>query len=149
MEPHHQVIAQFENALKTCVDEWLCGNDAVALSDNLQELFGDMLFQYFERTLIEHVGEPVTFASSNDSVNHHTIVKLPKIKLPEFLSQPDVNVMAVAVGAKKAPRPMNCWIIFRDAMHRKLKADEPHLTIQEICKYTFPASPGGPNLTAS
>jgi hypothetical protein len=29
---------------------------------------------------------------------------------------------------------MNCWIIFRDAMHKQLKAESPHLTVQQICK---------------
>jgi hypothetical protein len=34
----------------------------------------------------------------------------------------------------KAPRPMNCWIIFRDVMHKQLKFDNPELSVQEICK---------------
>ncbi|KAF2271215.1 hypothetical protein CC78DRAFT_485010, partial [Lojkania enalia] len=33
------------------------------------------------------------------------------------------------------PRPMNCWMLYRDSMHKKLKAVNPDLTVQEICNW--------------
>ncbi|KAF2735122.1 mating type protein 2, partial [Polyplosphaeria fusca] len=30
------------------------------------------------------------------------------------------------------PRPMNCWMLFRDNEHKRLKAENPNLTVHEI-----------------
>ncbi|KAF2021735.1 mating type protein 2, partial [Aaosphaeria arxii CBS 175.79] len=30
------------------------------------------------------------------------------------------------------PRPMNCWMLYRDEKHRELKAKNPNLTVQQI-----------------
>lgn len=35
---------------------------------------------------------------------------------------------------KKPPRPMNSWMLFRDHYHKSLKAQNPNLTVQQICK---------------
>lgn len=43
----------------------------------------------------------------------------------------------VLIGQKKPPRPMNCWMLFRDDRHKKLKAENPDLTVQQICKFYF------------
>jgi hypothetical protein len=50
--------------------------------------------------------------------------------------QTAIDMAAVDAGLKNAPRPMNCWIIFRDVMHKSLKLGYPELTVQEICKHT-------------
>lgn len=39
------------------------------------------------------------------------------------------------------PRPMNCFMLFRDDMHKKVKATNPDLSVQEICKYQLSRSP--------
>jgi hypothetical protein len=41
---------------------------------------------------------------------------------------------------KNPPRPMNCWLLFRDDMHKKLKASNPELSVQAICKLFNPCS---------
>ncbi|KAF1966918.1 hypothetical protein BU23DRAFT_485163 [Bimuria novae-zelandiae CBS 107.79] len=33
---------------------------------------------------------------------------------------------------KKAPRPMNCWMLFRDEHHKQLKDQNPQMTVQQI-----------------
>ncbi|KAF1841441.1 HMG DNA binding protein [Cucurbitaria berberidis CBS 394.84] len=139
-------IAQFENTLDTCVNEWRGGKDAILLQDNFQELFGDFALHFFERSLSERVGQPVALTSVGSGNIHHTLVQMPKTQRPELLAQvqqADISQTGrsertplttdpIAIGVKKAPRPMNCWIIFRDAMHKKLKIENPHLTVQQI-----------------
>jgi hypothetical protein len=51
------------------------------------------------------------------------------------------NAVTTTIGTKKAPRPMNCWIIFRDSMHKQLKGEHPDLSVQEICKHNCTLSP--------
>lgn len=142
-------MAQFQSALDACMHGWHHGDDVVLLQSNIQELFGDMLLQYFERSLTQQVGHPVTFTFSNGSDGYRTLVKMPTSKNaqlnletlptggstePQTSQQRATHPNNVSAGVRKAPRPMNCWIIFRDAMHKKLKAENPHLTVQQICK---------------
>ncbi|KAF2271659.1 uncharacterized protein EI97DRAFT_387400 [Westerdykella ornata] len=53
-----------------------------------------------------------------------------------FLKTPEVKSSAstttTVAGRKKPPRPMNSWMLFRDDMHKKLKAANPDLTVQVI-----------------
>nr|AER26930.1 MAT1-2-1 mating-type protein [Calophoma clematidina] len=140
-------MAQFQSALDACVYGWHHGNEVVLLQSNIGELFSDMLMQYFERSLVQEVGQPVTFTFLNNSNNYQTLVQMPKknnaqlhlqtlsngaVTPTQTSQQPATHTDNVSFGVKKAPRPMNCWIIFRDAMHKKLKAENPHLTVQQI-----------------
>jgi transcription factor SOX7/8/10/18 (SOX group E/F) len=149
---HEAAMAQFDLALAACVRGWNCGDDITVLQDNIQELFGNVLFEYFKRALLELVGESATLTIMSSGDGAHTLVRMSKNKMTETPSQEQLNAksalpepskhttvgndaIAVAAGLKKAPRPMNCWIIYRDAKHKQLKAEFPHLTVQEICKY--------------
>ncbi|XPS94698.1 Mating Type protein MAT1-2-1 [Ascochyta lentis] len=140
-------MAQFQSALDACVHGWHRGNEVILLQSNIQELFGDMLMQYFERSLIQQVGQPVSFTFMNDSNGCQTLVQMPENKNTQFhlqmlptgekvrtqtSQQQATQSNNVSAGVRKAPRPMNCWIIFRDAMHKQLKAENPHLTVQQI-----------------
>lgn len=145
-------MAQFQSALDACVHGWHHGNEVVALQSNIKELFGDMLMRYFERSLIAQVGRPVAFTFADGSNGSQTFVHMSKnnnahlhhqmlssgTKHPSQKSlQPTNYPDNTSVSTKKAPRPMNCWIIFRDAMHKKLKAENPNLTVQQICKLSM------------
>jgi hypothetical protein len=142
-------VLQFEDALNTCIGGWNRGEDAVILPINIQERFSDALLQYFERSLTDEVGAPVALTIVNKSGWQQTLVQIPSTEKHQLLLQtqsdtivqtqssslPDNKADIVSMGMKKAPRPMNCWIIFRDAMHKQLKVENPHLTVQQICKY--------------
>nr|AAD33441.1 mating type protein MAT-2/1 [Curvularia homomorpha] len=138
--------ARFEAAVQGCKDDWNNGNDLVILQDNIPQLFGGILVEHFKRCVGEVSGFPVdlTVMDGGDN-NYHTLVQMPKNKMisPQLVSSPQsaqtlssehttIDMNAIAAGLKKAPRPMNCWIIFRDAIYKHLKAEFPHLTIQEI-----------------
>nr|AIF76160.1 mating-type protein MAT1-2-1 [Didymella maydis] len=137
-------MAQFQSALDACVHSWNSGNSIVLLQSNIQELFGDMLLQYFKQSLTQQVGQPLAFTFSSNSNGGQTIVQMPESKSTQLSFQPDTTIQQpvtrpVSAGSrkmqasvKKAPRPMNCWIIFRDAMHKQLKVENPHLTVQQI-----------------
>jgi hypothetical protein len=148
---NHAAVEQFDNALNTCVSGWQRGNDAIVLDDNIQELFGEVLLRYFKDNLVTLVGQPVTFTVLPSNGSSRTVVQMPKNKMPHLISQLQSKVEipqaqasentasktdTVTTGVKKAPRPMNCWIIFRDTMHKKLKAENPDLTVRDICKHT-------------
>nr|AQP26320.1 MAT1-2-1 [Stagonosporopsis cucurbitacearum]AQP26325.1 MAT1-2-1 [Stagonosporopsis cucurbitacearum]AQQ80196.1 MAT1-2-1 [Stagonosporopsis cucurbitacearum] len=137
-------MVQFHSALDACICSWLRGDTVVLLQGNIQELFGDMSMRYFEQSLIEKVGQAVTFTFSPNSNGGQTIVQMPKntnvllhhqssASPPSEPAEAPTRLRKASPGIKKAPRPMNCWIIFREAMHKVLKAENPHLTVQEIC----------------
>lgn len=135
-------MSLFQTAFDACLEGWHRGDTVVLLQANIQELFGDMLMPYFECTIAQHVGQPVTFIFSDSSNGGQTIVQMPERKKDNLHHQAVAKPQALGAtqprssyaGVKKAPRPMNCWIIFRDAMHKKLKAENPDLTVQQICK---------------
>nr|AAR04481.1 HMG DNA binding protein [Stemphylium sp. EGS49-037] len=137
---------RFEAALKACKDDWESGNQMVVLQDNIPQLFGGLLEDHFKHCLGEVCGAPIeiTVMDGGDG-GYHTLVQMPKPQIlsPQVLpsAQPvqtsrvehtTIDMHAIAAGLKKAPRPMNCWIIFRDVMHKQLKAELPNLTVQEI-----------------
>ncbi|KAF1961078.1 hypothetical protein CC80DRAFT_402450 [Byssothecium circinans] len=41
---------------------------------------------------------------------------------------------STVAGRKNPPRPMNCWMLYRDAKHKQLKAADPHKSVQDISK---------------
>nr|AER26939.1 MAT1-2-1 mating-type protein [Didymella pinodes] len=137
-------MAQFQSSLNACVQSWINGNSIVLLQSNIQELFGEMLLQYFKQSLTQQVGQPLAFTFSSNSNGGQTVVHMPEYKTTQLDYQPVANIQKsiarsvsagsrkMQTGVKKAPRPMNCWIIFRDAMHKQLKAENPHLTVQQI-----------------
>ena len=139
---------RFETALKACKDDWETGNQMVILQDNIPQLFGGLLEDHFKHYLGQVCGTPIelTVMDGGDS-GCHTLVQMPKTQTHSPQALPGVqsaqtsraelttiDMHAIAAGLKKAPRPMNCWIIFRDVMHKQLKAELPNLTVQEICK---------------
>nr|AER26933.1 MAT1-2-1 mating-type protein [Didymella pinodella] len=137
-------MAQFQSSLDACVQSWINGNSIVLLQRNIQELFGEMLLQYFKQSLAQQVGQPLAFTFSSNSNGGQTVIHMPEYKTTQLDYQPVANIQKsiarpVSAGSrkmqtsvKKAPRPMNCWIIFRDAMHKQSKAENPHLTVQQI-----------------
>lgn len=145
------VVREFQDALDACVRGWKQGNDTVLIADNLHEAFGELVLQYFERTLVNEVGGPINFTVLDSAHGQHTLVQMPKAIHQELVNQLELKNVSAAIpftsdttkvkptapAVKKAPRPMNCWLIFRDAMHKQLKAENPKLTVQQICKSTF------------
>lgn len=141
-------LDHFEGTLNKCVASWQHGDHIVMLPDNIRECYGDMAVHFLQRILIDEVGEPVDFTIVDDPHRPKTFVQMPKPNKPQqpmeaqtVTSQQEEESNSIAantdvapVCAKKAPRPMNCWIIFRDVMHKKLKAENPDYTVQEICK---------------
>jgi hypothetical protein len=142
-------LDQFENSLSFCVGQWYDGKTSVVLSDNIQERFGTMLASFFQRALVNSVGMPVTLTLVNDGDDQKTHVQMPNHMVSPSSSiekltinpstktseQDAVDSSTSAIGMKKAPRPMNCWIIFREQMHRQLKQEFPDITVQDICKH--------------
>jgi hypothetical protein len=140
------MMDQFQSALDACIFGWRNGNETVLLQSNIQHLFGDTLMEYFKYCLAQQVGPSITFTTMNNGNITQTFVQMPKneqvrLQLEAQPTNPPKASVRAVVGPKttsavkrKAPRPMNCWIIFRDAMHKKLKAENPHLTVQQICK---------------
>jgi hypothetical protein len=142
------VLSQFEAAFNQCTNAWRDGNTEAVLQDNLQVRFGGMLLQYFQRKLVEEVGAPVALTFSDSNFGPQTLVHMPQPEESQALRQAQSETVAQTetseqtttkageprVGAKKAPRPMNCWILFRARMYKKLKTEQPVLSVQQICK---------------
>lgn len=139
----------FQNTLAFCLKSWLTGKATVLLPINIQESFGVLLVDFIVTCLAHDCGGPVTLTYAHDQDGQNTLVHMPEHLSPQsnveaqsvIGSQPKsseahaVKPVAPVASMKKAPRPMNCWIIFRDYMHKQLKTEHPELSVQEICKY--------------
>ncbi|KAF1838474.1 hypothetical protein BDW02DRAFT_386683 [Decorospora gaudefroyi] len=138
-------MSQIQTALDACIEAWNRGDDVLLLKVNLPELFGEVMLTYFKRCLHEVAGETADLTIVDAGDSYHTLISMPQNAALDPQVQPSVpsppmqaseqttlDIAGMAAGLKKAPRPMNCWIIFRDSMHKKLKVENPHLTVQEI-----------------
>ncbi|CAN9280242.1 unnamed protein product [Alternaria alternata] len=139
------VVDRFDTALLTCTDGWTRGENMVILPDNLPTLFGNGVVELFKKALAEKAGLPIDLTPMESANSSHTLVKMPKntghspqVQFNDLSVQTPgsdrtaIDIATLTAAFKKAPRPMNCWIIFRDAMHKQLKAQFPNLTVQEI-----------------
>lgn len=145
----HEIVLDFSAALSTCVAEYKRGHYTVMLSENLQERYGNTLLGYFQSTLANKVGEEVNLTCVTDKDGYKTVVQMRQHDVPQFhldlqpliapqtaaSNQGPSTVDAGSAGKKKVPRPMNCWLHFREAMHKVYKLSNPELSVQEICKY--------------
>jgi transcription factor SOX7/8/10/18 (SOX group E/F) len=144
-------LSRLENALRVCAEGFERGDTMVIIPDNLPVLLGNGVAELFKKALAEKTGLPIKLIDlipMETTKTSHTIVKMPKNTAASPQAQPNYQLVktssdsAVGLDAlsvnviKKAPRPMNCWIIFRDAMAKDLKIEFPQLTVQELCKCT-------------
>lgn len=72
---------------------------------------------------------PATFTSRDAQQPLSAISPSSTSKGPE---QPTSAARTASVSQKNPPRPMNCWLLFRDEKHKQLKQQHPHLTVQQI-----------------
>jgi hypothetical protein len=145
-------LDQFENTLVFCVGKWYDDKTSLVLSDNIHERFGVAAAEFFQHSLVTYVGVPVTLTLVNTRDGQKTHVQMPKRMVVPATNELQLTTNPLtatsvqdvvaprtsSAATKKAPRPMNCWIIFREQMHRQLKRDFPDVSVQTICKHPFP-----------
>jgi transcription factor SOX7/8/10/18 (SOX group E/F) len=143
-------LKHFEHTLKMCVAGWQRGDHIVVLPLNIRDRYGDLVVQLLQRILTDQIGEHVGVTVADDINGPKTFIQMPKLDMSqppveaqsvtshqtEVSDQPSAKADAAVIGTKKAPRPMNCWLMFRDAMHKTLKAQNPDFSVQQICKCT-------------
>nr|ADM21339.1 HMG DNA binding protein [Pyrenophora teres f. teres] len=126
---------RFDAALAACIEGHDRGDDLVILEDSLPLLFGDLLVEHFQRTVGEAIGTPVDLTVMDGGDKLYTLVTIFKINPSLQTPSPELTTLeshALDAGLRKAPRPMNCWIIFRDAKSKELKEQHPELSVQQI-----------------
>ncbi|KAI4653857.1 hypothetical protein J4E93_001625 [Alternaria ventricosa] len=143
-------LGRLENALRVCAEGFERGDTMVIIPDNLPVLLGNGVAELFKKALAEKTGLPIKLIDlipMETTKTSHTIVKMPKNNAASPQVQPNYQLVktqsdsaigldAISVNIiKKAPRPMNCWIIFRDAMAKDLKIEFPQLTVQELSSF--------------
>ncbi|KAK7188723.1 hypothetical protein DPSP01_005624 [Paraphaeosphaeria sporulosa] len=141
-------IASFDSNLQYCKDQ-LATVDYVELTGNVDVRFGsEMAASFFAHQLGLEFGRSVAVYTGNDG--RHSVVRfapeqdlgVPAFPLsPEPLSftststeteQPATTSTTASSIRKGPPRPMNCWMLYRDTRHKQLKDQFPHLTVQQI-----------------
>nr|BAA75903.1 MAT2 [Alternaria alternata] len=139
------VVDRFDTALLTCTDGWTRGENMVILPDNLPTLFETGLSSSSRRHWPRRQDCRSISLLWRAPIAHTLLLKMPKntghspqvqfnalsVQTPGS-DRTAIDIATLTAAFKKAPRPMNCWIIFRDAMHKQLKAEFPNLTVQEI-----------------
>lgn len=121
----------------------LCTAMLKQLFPQLEELFGCAF-------TVDHDVENLTFSVDAVGVPHTrdeaVLRKLDIMATCDIIScvNPDASFKPLVekstrsrsrsptVNQKKPPRPMNCWMLFRDNKHKQLKQENPELTVQEI-----------------
>jgi len=144
----NEVATDFSTTLDKCTHEFQCGRFTVVFPLNLYAHYGEMLFNYFQKTLSERIHAPVHLSSVVDSNGSRSHIHMGQLGGPEYgldvqpvISSQTATSDLVAAGPntvlaskKKVPRPMNSWMCFRDEMHKQLKQEHPNISVQEICK---------------
>jgi hypothetical protein len=135
----------FEGILKLCLAKWRDNTTSVVLHIDMEGFYGKLAADYFRRDLAAGVGGPVTLSTVDVDGGLKTLVQMPEYNVTPMQSSPVLSTDTLqynavqsttsAASVKKAPRPMNCWLLFRDATHKKMKLVHPELSVQQICKY--------------
>ena len=142
------VIRDFGSTLELC-KFGLTSSPSFTLWGNIDILFGSaMARDLLAKQLQLEFGRQVDISVSDDGLQ--TIVQImPETALSHPSSLPNFNPPAFTSSAlpqttnpartssairKNPPRPMNCWMLYRDTRHKQLKDQHPHLTVQQICK---------------
>ncbi|KAF9735304.1 hypothetical protein PMIN02_002128 [Paraphaeosphaeria minitans] len=141
-------IASFDDNLQYCKIS-LASVDQVELTGNVDVRFGSKLAaSYFAYQLSLEFGRSVAVYTAKDGI--HSVVRFAPeqdLDAPAFPLSPDLSSFtltstetektaktspAASNIRKGPPRPMNCWMLFRDTRHKQLKDQFPHLTVQHI-----------------
>jgi hypothetical protein len=155
--PSGQVVVMnhFDKLLTCCYESWYNGENMIVFPGSLKDLYGEAIISYLQHCLQECVGGAVALTTVEDGDAIKTLVEMPKCDNPQSRTQLQISMPSatdtsergvvkpkVTIAAHKGPpRPMNMWLLYRDAQHKKLKAENPDLSVQEICKYTPVLSP--------
>jgi len=153
MESHHlslsleEVSTRLEQDIDYCSKQLELGQ-SVELDGNVQERYGNkMVAGYFETQLKMSVNRPVLV--SDNSGSGKTLVQLDPMSQPHHdfpthlvtgtstsksARRPAATAHHGIVTRKNPPRPMNCWMLYRDTRHRELKDANPLISVQDICK---------------
>lgn len=144
-------ITSFDGNFQYC-KSMLPTCDRVELPGNVCVRFGsEMAASFFSHQLTLEFGRSVSvYTGANDL---HTVVEFApeqdlvtsafplSLELPSFTSTPTeaepsatTNTTVASAIRKGPPRPMNCWMLYRDTRHKQLKDQFPHMTVQQICK---------------
>lgn len=150
-----KAIDHFSGVLEQCKSQLATGMP-VMLAGNIQTCFGsDLAGEFFAYQLGLELGHSiyicngddglctfVCFASDTDnpsnlppSLGHPSLANLDH--KPAESTDAESTDHAAAPIRKNPPRPMNCWLLYRDSVHKEIKDQNPHLSVQEICKH-FP-----------
>jgi hypothetical protein len=145
-------ITAFGNNLEYCKD-LLASGEPVKFPGNVESRFGsEMAATFFAYQLSFQMGRKVAVYTGSDGL--HSLVRFAPeqdLRAPAFPLSPEplsctststeaevdqpVTASQTASGVRKGPpRPMNCWMLYRDTKHKQLKEQYPHLTVQQICK---------------
>ncbi|KAF2820002.1 hypothetical protein CC86DRAFT_398251 [Ophiobolus disseminans] len=139
---------EFSNALNICATGYSCGHYTVVLPENLQERYGNTLLKFFQDTLARKIGEDVNLTCITDLGGSKTFVQMRQVNVPqhrldqELITSPQAASSvdcaspgdAVVAGQAKVPRPMNCFIYFRNAMAPQLLKEDPTLGVKHLSK---------------
>lgn len=142
------VIRDFDNTLELCKVA-LTSGPSFTLWGNVDTFFGSAMARELLATQLQlEFGRQVDISVSDDGLR--TLVQLvseavpPRPSLLPISNPPSVTSNDLAQPAtitrntpairKNPPRPMNCWMLYRDTKHKQLKDQYPHLTVQQICK---------------
>jgi hypothetical protein len=148
--PHNydEIQANLEQDILHCSKQLELGQP-VELPGCIKTRYGNELVgHYFSSQLRMSVNRPVQVTDDISSGN--TLVQLapmsePHCALPTHLgtdaSTPESGKQPIATThhtiaiRKNPPRPMNCWMLFRDTKHRELKDANPEISVQKICEF--------------
>jgi hypothetical protein len=132
-------IAAFDEKINTCYN--LLANDQhVSFAGGIHECIGpgavgDFLAQ--QLSMLLHKPVVIFYNAQQDK----TIIRFARNgeagSSISKLQKHDKSVTLPVVNARKnPPRPMNCWLLYRDAMQKEFKAADPEMSVQDICKST-------------
>jgi hypothetical protein len=77
----------FDDTLKFCLSHWYNDKTSLVLSDNIQDLYGLALSNYFQHSLEGCIGGAIALTTVDDGTAQKTVVHMPKRNHPHSPAQ--------------------------------------------------------------
>lgn len=139
LEPDHEKYVQ--RAWQDALSQLAQKHGQILLPGNIIEAIGDQGLQLIAERYCDLVHATVSIYKVPDIDIYQLVPNTIETSIsspPQHMNGNDSGTAAITATSEPeritVPRPSNCWILYRVHRHKQLKAADPNISNEEVCK---------------